>query len=130
MLRRKKLLIELSLACLISSGCATVRVPNVEWCTSIGIDGALCQNSLSNDNRQLTLDEWLAWLDADVEAGRGPALCVSSDDFTRLKIALEQLCYRAGRYCTRDTKKKMTRFFRNMDTLQYESSSFSLKKAD
>lgn len=90
----------------------------------------MCQFSLSDDNRQLTIDEWIDWLEADVHTGRGPALCVSSHDFTELKIAMEQLCYRAGRYCTKEVKKKIRTFKRNMQSLRNEAQSFSLEKAD
>ena len=124
------LLLELGLGCTILSGCATVRVPNVEWCSSIGAFGAVCQSSLSDDSRQLTLDEWLDWLEADLHINRGPALCVSSNDFTRLKIAIEQLCYKAGRMCTRETRRKLAFFLTQMNELQEDAKESTLIEAD
>lgn len=71
--------------------------------------GALCQNSVSDKNRQLSNKQWIEFLEPmqddpktpEVDEGKGPALCVSSKDFARVKTAIEQLC---------EAKKSQCRF--------------------
>lgn len=86
----------------VINGCAEVVIPNVEWCVSIGSSGAICQNSNNDQKRRLDLDGWLNFLEAN--ESKGPALCTSSEDFTKLKTSIEQLCLLAGDKCTYDRK--------------------------
>ena len=128
------------LAFLGLSSCA-VTVHNLEGCSGVngfaGV-GALCQNTLSDDHRDLTPEEWLdflyarprlrvpdpkdptkmVWLDQ-----KGPAVCFSSVDFQKQKTALEQLCVKAK--CNYETKQLVDETVRRMSDLQNRTESAS-----
>ena len=74
-------------------------IPDIEWCASTGIYGAICQNAVSDRNRNMNNKEFIRFLEAQVDdpktpinEAKGPSLCTSSEDFTRMKIAIQQLC--------------------------------------
>lgn len=85
--------------------------------------GAICQNSISEKNRNMTNGEWIEFLEAkaddpktpDVNEGKGPALCASSKDFARVKTAIEQLCEAKKSQCKLEQVQQV---FRRMDKLQ------------
>lgn len=91
------------------SGCA-VTIPDVELCSSIGSRGAICQNTNSENKRRMSFDQWYDFLEADQD--KGPALCLSSTDFTALKTSIQTLCKNAGRRCTYEQKKTIERIER------------------
>lgn len=118
MLSRKLKSLWLSLFVMIGA-CNRVEVPNIEWCASIGIHGALCQHSISEDKRQLSIDEFIYFLESQEDdkatpenEEKGPALCTSSNDFARVKTTIEQLCHKAGNKCTYEDKKMI----KNLDS--------------
>jgi len=112
MLRLKKLRnVWLASFALIIS-CNKVEVPNTKWCSSIGIHGAICQESNTDQNSQMTIDEFIYFLEAQEDnkstpenEEKGPALCTSSDDFAKIKTTIEQLCHKSGNKCTYEDKQ-------------------------
>lgn len=61
----------------------------------------------------MNLDEWVAFLEPQLEGktpegvvipARGAALCMSSEDYQKIKTALEQACYKLGHWCSKETK--------------------------
>jgi len=92
---------------ILASCSTTVTIPDVEWCTSTGNHGAICQNSSSDTNRTLTDKEWIDFLE------NGPALCTSSKDFSRIKTAIQQLCNENSK-CKFETLKAT---FKRLDKL-------------
>lgn len=84
--------------------------------------GAICQNSISEKNREMTNKEWIDFLEArlddpktEIDEGKGPALCASSKDFARVKTAIEQLCEAKKSQCRMEQVQQV---FRRMDKLQ------------
>jgi hypothetical protein len=84
--------------------------------------GAICQNSISEKNREMTNKEWIDFLEArlddpktEINEGKGPALCASSQDFAKVKTVIEQLCEAKKSQCKMEEVKQV---FRRMDKLQ------------
>lgn len=67
--------------------------------------GADCAETLSDETKSLTLDEFLGFLEP--APPRGAALCMSAEDFTRLKTALEQACQKLGTACKAEAKAQI-----------------------
>lgn len=67
--------------------------------------GAICAHTLSDETEDMDLAHWLEFLEPQVD--RGPALCVSTEDFAALQIALEKACTKLGPACTKEQKKAM-----------------------
>jgi hypothetical protein len=85
--------------CLLNSCSTKVVIPDVEWCASVGLYGAICQNSISDKSREISNKEFIRFLEAQLDdpktsnnESKGPALCTSSEDFTKIKIAIQKLC--------------------------------------
>lgn len=76
------------------SACTHVTLPDIEACAVAGImaGGADCVKSISGGTRSLTLDELIAMLEPQLDPPRGAAIIISAEDFTRLKVAIEQAC--------------------------------------
>lgn len=88
----------------------------------MGEMGAICQNSISEKNRNMTNKEWIEFIEAqpddpktEINEGKGPALCASSKDFARVKTAIEQLCEAKKSQCKLED---IQRAFKRMDKLQ------------
>lgn len=61
--------------------------------------GAICQNSISDKNREMSNKDFIRFLEAQIDdpktpqdETKGAALCTSSEDFTRIKVAIQKLC--------------------------------------
>lgn len=108
-----------SLFALTLSACS-VQIPNVVVCSTAGYmsAGADCAESLSDETKVLTLDEWIAFLEPNIETGRGAALCLSSEDFTKLKTALDQACSKLGRWCSKEIKEETQKAEMRVASLQ------------
>lgn len=65
----------------------------------------------------MSVDEFLYFLMADPKTKKGPALCLSSADFVRIKNNLEQLCTKAGKYCTYEQKALIKKIGDNVQSL-------------
>lgn len=119
-------LVTLYLSFFALASCA-VTIPNLEGCSGVngfaGV-GALCQNTLSDHHRDLTVEQWLDFLYArpddestkDVDEAKGPAVCFSSVDMQKQKTAMEQLCVKAK--CTYEQKKVIRELLGRMESLQ------------
>ena len=99
------------------TSCTTIKIPNVEWCASAGHFGALCQYSMSDDNRSLTTSQWIEFLDAQTDdpktetnEEKSPALCISSKDFVKVKTVIDQMCDASSGVCRKDEIQQI--FFR------------------
>ena len=124
----KRLLLILLLLSLVSCE-KTVEIPAVEWCSSVGRFGATCQDSIDRERRRLMdLEAWVEFLAAvpddprtPLDESKGPALCASSEDFARLQTALEQLCYKAGKYCTLEQRELIAALKENASAIKQEA---------
>lgn len=101
----RTLLVSLISFALLTS-CTHVQIPNVKVCAVAGVTaaGADCVHSLSDETEQLTLDQLIAMLEPQLDPPRGAAMIISSEDFTRLKTAMEQACAKL-KGCTKEVDK-------------------------
>jgi len=107
-------------AALLLSACSTT-VPDIEACSGVeGFPGvaALCQSSNTDKRRRLTAAQWLDFLYTQAPRpdlknpgktlpAKGPAVCVSSDDWRKNETAIAELC--AKGHCTYEQKKALER---------------------
>jgi len=95
---------------LAASSCTKVEIPNIRICAVSGImaAGADCGYTLSDKSEQLTLTEFIEFLEPSAVPGKekGAALCQSVEDFVKLKIALEQACAKS-RACTEEVVEQL-----------------------
>jgi len=114
----------LGLLSLAISSCTNVNIPDVKVCAVAGImaAGADCAYTLSDETEEMTLNQFVEFLEPQAEKpdpadptkvipARGPALCQSTEDYTKIKIALEQACKKLGSSCSkkmRDSLKKLS----------------------
>jgi hypothetical protein len=96
---------------------ACVTVPNTTVCTVSGVmaDGAICAETLTDKTSELTLTEWIDFLEPQPERpdpvhpgetlpARAGAMCQSSEDWNKMKTALEQACRELGNRCSYQIK--------------------------
>lgn len=95
-------------------------IPQSEICAVNGVmsAGADCTMTLSDETRQLNLDQWLVFLEPDVATNKGAAICMSSRDYVETKTALQQACYKLGRWCTKEVKEEIQRADARLSSLQ------------
>lgn len=89
--------------CLWISGCA-IPLPDTNQCSVAATlsAGAVCATTLSHKTSDMTLDEFIAFLEpTDTRAG---AICESSEDRAKEKTVLQQLCDELGHRCTKEVK--------------------------
>ena len=105
---------------LLVSACSTV-IPAIEAVSPVsGYPGvaALGQNTNDDGHRRLTTAEWVDFLYARGEIpnpkdptkklpAKGPAVCVSSDDWRKNETAIAQFCENGK--CTYEQKKALVR---------------------
>lgn len=115
----------LSFAFALLSGCATVQVPNTRVCAVAGrfSAGMDCAYTQTDQTESMTMDEALDFLEPQVSPERGPALCQSSEDWVRMKTALEQACTALGRKCTTEVKQSIAAAAYRVDALRALSIS-------
>ena len=117
----------LGLALLSLSGCMSVRIPNTEICAVSGrlAMGANCANTLNDQTRQLNLGEFIDFLEPRVSPSgdvvKGPALCMSTIDFERLKTAIEQACTLLEQRCTYEMQEAIRYANGNVTELKRKS---------
>lgn len=85
----------------LASSC--VRIQDTEWCGYMGELGATCFHTLSDETRDMTLEEFKTWC---AENG-----CVfgTSKTFAYYKGLLQKLC-KSTRRCTYDDFKALEKF--------------------
>jgi hypothetical protein len=96
----------LSLCALLLSGCA-ITVPNTRVCSIAGVisAGANCAWTLSEQTEEMTLDQFIEFLEPNDT--RGGAICQSSDDWNKMKTALEQACKKLGPNCSYEVQQEL-----------------------
>lgn len=89
----------------VLSACSSVKIQDAEWCGQSPEGGASCFNTLSDGTRDLTSDEWKAYLlDFD-----NPKLCTPANSFANWKAAILKFCSKF-KICTFEFKKKLNEF--------------------
>jgi hypothetical protein len=110
-LQRQKRTLPLLLISLFLSSCA-VTIPDIEVCAS-GYsleNGATCVHSQTDQIREMTAAELVAFLESSPT--KAPALCMSAQDYSKLRTAIEQLCHRQGqskKRCRKEVQKSFNR---------------------
>lgn len=112
---RSRILFALGL--LILSGCASVRIPDTEWCGDMGSEGAACFHTLSDESRDIPKAEW--------DEYRFGQVCTTANDFASIKTALEKLCSMAGKRCKYYVKQAIAGLEAKM--LVFESRVYQLQ---
>lgn len=102
---------------LLLSGCATVKIPNTEWCGDMGSEGAACFHTLSDDARDIPKAEW--------DAERFGQVCTTTNDFAAIQSALEKLCSMAGKRCTYYVKQALRSL--EAKVLVFEARQYQVK---
>lgn len=117
MLTRRHWLSSLSL---LLSACSSIKLPDAKICAVSGVmaAGADCAYMNSGKVEELNLDQFVTFLEPQVEPPRGAAMCMSSEDFSKLKTAIEQACAKLGTSCTKETQEGIRRVSALVDTLQ------------
>lgn len=102
------------------SGCVTgsIIIPNTTACTVAGVfsAGGFCAETLTNKVRDLSMNEYLDFLEAQSERpdpdhegqilpARAGAICQSTDDWNAQKTALEMACRVLGKHCTYELRQ-------------------------
>lgn len=94
-------MLSLLLFILTASGC--VRIPNIRACSSLSTlaDGASCAETLTGKETEMTIDEYIIFLEPNEEEARAGAVCMSAFDFKQYKTALELACRLLGPRCVK-----------------------------
>lgn len=119
--------------------CSAVQVRDTEICAVAGRmkAGADCVHTLTDEERSMSLDEFISFLEPqrevkDAKTGkvtqeeRGAALCQSSKDFNANKTALEQACYLLKSACTFEIKTAIKKMSDNSASLIEKSKNKNL----
>lgn len=113
----------------LGSSCAHVQLPDTEACAVAGkvINGATCNYTISDKPRKMTFDEFIHWLEPDIQNQRGAAICQSSNDWVKIKVALEQACYLLKRRCSLEMQQAIQKL---SDRILYLSDAHVKEQAD
>lgn len=97
------------LSALALASCATVNVPNTRMCAVAGrlSAGMDCAYTLNDKTESMTMAESLDFLEPQLTPERGPAVCMASADWAKIKTVIEQACGALGRKCTKEVKDAM-----------------------
>jgi len=79
--------------------------------------GASCFNTLNDDSRDLTLEEW--------DKERFGQVCTQPANFTDIKTTIEKLCYK-NKKCTYEQKKILKRLNGNLEKFNEDANDFKL----
>lgn len=99
--------------------CTRIEIKNTEACAVAGRlgAGANCSDTLSNNTREMTFNEFATWLEPDPKTGRGAAVCQSAADWNSQKIALEQACAALKDACSFEMRMKIKQATSTIDKL-------------
>ena len=103
------LLLAMVLPFLLLSSC--VSIPDTTVCSVAGVmsAGAVCVHTNNDQTHDMTLDEFIAFLKpvpaTETTPARDGAKCMSAEDYTKQKTALEVACRELGRRCTYEMKE-------------------------
>lgn len=100
-------LLFLFLCTLAVSSCTSVQLPDARVCAVAGVlaGGMDCARTLSPEVDSMTLNQTIEFLEPTDT--RGAALCMSADDFGKLKSALEIACEKLGRACSKEVQESL-----------------------
>ncbi len=127
--------------CGLQASCSTITIPNSKVCTVAGAmsAGADCAYTLDSKTEEMTLDEFLDFLEPKeevidpitkkiIEPARGGALCTPVSDFNAQKTALEQACEALGSKCSYEIKEAIQKVSNNVTALQAKALSIKEEK--
>ncbi len=99
--------------------CAHVEVPNVRACAVAGSlqNGMDCAYTLSSETEQLDAAEMVAFLESDAATGKGAAICQASEDWGKIKTALEQACKQLKKRCSYEVKEAIATVDKNIKSI-------------
>jgi hypothetical protein len=118
--------------CLLPS-CQTVKTPNARACTVAGVfqAGMDCAESNTGKISELDFEQMIEFLEPQPERvdratgktlpPRAGAVCHSDDDFTKLKVALEQACVILRKRCTPEMREALVRTNATMRALRAQA---------
>jgi len=108
----------LSLSLLLNA--CTITLPNTRICAVAGTmsAGADCAYTLDGEPEEMNLDQWVNFLEPQLDPARGAAICMSSADFSKIKTVIEQACKKLGTSCAKEMKEKISRVSAKVDGLQ------------
>lgn len=95
----------LFLLILVSSCGHKVEIKDNEWCGDLGPYGATCTKMLSEEQRELTKEEW------DTE--RFGMICGKAEAFANLKSVIQKLCVK-NKKCEYEKIEQATRFLQGI----------------
>lgn len=104
---------------LLLSGC-TVMLPDARICSASGTlsAGMDCAYTVSDKMEELSLEQSIEFLEPQLDPPRGAALCMSSEDFSKVKTAIEQACKKLGTSCRKETRESIEEVASRFDDLQ------------
>lgn len=110
------------LSALLLSACAGVKVKDKEICAVAGIigAGANCAHTLTDETREMTVDEFIYWLEPQED--RGPAMCMSGKHLVDFKSELEQACKILGDKCRKEDVRALELAASRVRALQKKSA--------
>lgn len=72
----------------------------------------------------MNLVEYLRWLEPDAQLKRGPAVCMSSEDFAKIPTFIEQACRKLGDgVCVKEITPKVDQAVAEVEALKARSIS-------
>lgn len=83
--------------------CANVPLTDHEFCGSLGPSGASCAHFLTNETRNMDLQEFAAWWD-DL---KDPKVATKLSTITDWKGIIEKLCNDESGVCSEDLQKQV-----------------------
>jgi len=87
--------------CLILSGCAKVEIENQEWCADLGVFGADCFHTLSDEERTLDREDW--------RVERYKMLCTRAENYAHIKEVILKLCRANKSQCSYEKVQHLER---------------------
>lgn len=90
------------------NSCSVVKIKDGEWCADAGREGASCFNTLSDNSRDISKEDW--------DKERFGMICTKSENFADWKKSILQLCKMAGKRCRYDFKENVARFYDRVDS--------------
>jgi hypothetical protein len=104
---------------LLLSACS-ISQPAVRVCSVAGVmsAGADCANTLDDKTEELNLDQWITFLEPQLDPPRGAALCMSSVDFKKVKDFIDSACAKLGTSCKKEAQETIEKVSARMERLQ------------
>lgn len=103
----------------LAISCAHVKVPNVKACAVAGSlqNGMDCAYTLSSETSQMDAQEMIAFLEPDPINNKGAAICQASEDWGKIKTALEQACKQLKKRCSYEIKEAIITVDQNIRSI-------------